>query len=154
MKRFTNGVRASRAGRDAAIIWPGHSKMHRDVSAREIAEHHSRKEGRDAVGSFLYEGSMHGFQGLQPTKSRANVHADAVRHALRDGQTRVLHGFLTRCQGKVDEAIHAAHVAFVDIVLRSKIRHFPGNLGRIRVRVKAGNLADARYPLTELFPAG
>ncbi len=40
---------------------------------------------------------MHGFQGFQPTKSRANVHANAVRHALRDGQTRVLHGFLTRC---------------------------------------------------------
>src|SRR5438132_5839708 len=97
---------------------------------------------------------MHGFQGFQPTKSRANVDADAVRYALRDGQTRILQGFLTRCHGKVDEAIHAAQVTFVDIVLRSKILRFPGDLGRILVRVKAGNRADARHPRTELFPDG
>src|SRR5712691_1136680 len=97
---------------------------------------------------------MHGFQGFEPTKSRANVHADAVRHALGDAQPRVLDSFMTRCQGIVDEAIHAAQVAFVDIVLRSKIMHFPSNLGRILVRVKAGNRADARHPLTELLPDG
>ena len=32
--------------------------------------------------------------------------------------------------------------------------HFPGNLGRILVRIKAGNLVDARHSLTELFPDG
>ena len=46
MKGFTNGVRASSTGRDTAIIWPGRPETHRHVSAREIAEEHSRKEGR------------------------------------------------------------------------------------------------------------
>src|SRR5437016_10965402 len=97
---------------------------------------------------------MHGFQGFQPTKSRANVHANAVRHALCDGEIRILYGFLTCCQGKVDEAVHAAQVALVDKVLRSKITHFPSNLSWILVRIKAGNRANARHPLTELLPDG
>src|SRR5437660_8379857 len=95
---------------------------------------------------------MYGFQGFQPAKSRANVHADAVRHALCNGETRILYGFLTCCQSKVDEAVHAAQLALVDKVLRSKITHFPGNLGWILVRVKAGNFTNARHPRTELLP--
>src|ERR671924_175177 len=50
---------ASGTGRDAAVVRPGGAETHRHVSAREIAEHHGRKQGRDAVGAFLYEGSMH-----------------------------------------------------------------------------------------------
>ena len=95
---------------------------------------------------------MDGFQRFQTAKGRANVYADAVRSALCDGQPRVLDGFLSRGQGIMDKTVHAAQVAFVDVMLGSKITHFPSDLRRILARVKAGNRADARYPLTELLP--
>src|SRR5712691_11960103 len=154
MKSFANGVRASGTGGDTAIIGPGSSKAHRDVSGSEIAEHHSREEGGDPVRPFLQECRMDGFQRFQTAKGRANVYADAVRSALRDDQPRVLDGFLSRSQGIMDKTVHAAQVAFVDVVLGSKVTHCRSDLRWILARVKAGNLADTRHPLTELLPDG
>src|SRR6266516_3575208 len=97
---------------------------------------------------------MHGFCRLQAAKCRANVDADTVSRALRDGQPRVLDGFLTRCQGKMDKAVCAAQVTFSEIEFGRKVTHFPSNLCRIIGWVKAGNSPYARHPMTELVPDG
>src|SRR5262245_26543129 len=97
---------------------------------------------------------MDGFQRFQTAKSRANVHADAVCSALCDGQPCVLDSFLSCCQGIMDKTVHAAQLTFVDVVLGSKVTHFPSDLGWILTCVKASNLADTRYSLTELLPDG
>ena len=97
---------------------------------------------------------MDGFERLQTAERRANVHADTVSSALRDGQPRVVDGFLTRCQGKMDKAVRAAQVTFIEIELGPKVTHFPSNLCRIIGWVKAGNSPYARHPMTELVPDG
>src|SRR5215831_14136454 len=97
---------------------------------------------------------MDGFERLQTTKRRTNVHADALCRALYDAQPGVLDSFLTRCQGKMDKAVRAAQVTFVEIEFGRKVTHFSSNLCWIIGSVKTGNFPYTRHPMTELVPDG
>jgi hypothetical protein len=96
---------------------------------------------------------MHGFQGFQPTKAVPMY--TPTRSAMLSVMLSPACGWLlTRCHGIVDRAIHAAQVAFVDIVLSSKITHFPGNLGRISCASKRVIWLMPDTPSERLFPDG
>ena len=130
MKGFTNGVAPAAQAVTLLLLGPVAPKRIETCPLARLPSTIAGKRGRRGWVLSLRV-SYARLPRILAHQKRANVHADAVRHALRDAQTRVLHGFVTRSQSIVDEAIHAAQVAFVDIVLRSKILHFPGNLSRI-----------------------
>ena len=81
------------------LFGPVALETHRDVSAGEIAEHHSWKKGETRL-AFLLGVFYARLQGFQPTKSRTNIHADAVRQCPPRRADPILHGFLSRCQEK------------------------------------------------------
>src|SRR5262245_55846252 len=95
---------------------------------------------------------MDGFQGFKATEGCPNVYSYPSRIGLGNGQVGVLHCLLTCGQGKLHKAVGAAEVAFVEILLGSKVPCFPCNPYLEVGGVEPGDWTNTRHAVTDLLP--
>ena len=124
------------------MVWPSQVIENRHNAACHVGNHVGNEERGDTIGFSVVDEFGVLVHDAKTTNSGANEDSKFVFQIFREFDAGILKRHSSTCHRKVEEAVHASGIFFIQPVSDFKVGNFGGNLCGVRLRVDQGNSSN------------